>query len=117
MFVLALSADGDSGSSHGGLAWGPDQRDELSRLAKRFKDAGDEGGVHLCALIEGDVKRYQEEGKSCPVEILMYLSIALMRSIDAMHEMAHIVYPGMAELIREAVGQAEADMLKNELGI
>lgn len=97
MLVLQGPGQGNGGR----VEWGPDEQDQLSAMAAKFKKANDKIGLYLCALAEEEINRAQEKG-GCMCAGIFYVSLALACEAGAAHSIAHILLPQVQDMFRAA---------------
>ena len=98
--------------------WGAGEQEELARFAKRFKELDDRAGIHLCAAIDAEIKRWDAGTIHCAATIVFWLGVVMLRMADgADHELAHLLAPQIQELLAAAQHDAKLEILKREVGI
>lgn len=97
------------------FSWGPDERDALDRMARRFKAANDQVGLYLCAIVELLAAEClaQPAEIACHVEVSLVLALAQCRELGVLHEAAHEAGPPLAEFLIDLRNELIADREAN----
>jgi hypothetical protein len=115
ILILDAGADGAGGT---GTDWNDAKQEELGRWAAEFKAQGDMAGVHLCAVVDEEIKKLKAAGGGCPVTHVFYLALIISRRANgADHQLAHLLLPQIQELMAKAFHEAEIEQRKREAGI
>jgi hypothetical protein len=85
-------------------------------MAAKFKEMGDTIGIHLCAIVEEEMRAVDRGERKCRCLGGFYLALAYNRMCDgADHELAHLLLPQIQDLMREAGHKAQMERLKAEV--
>lgn len=123
-FGIVIAAPYEDETTESEVTWGPDQQEELGRMAAKFKENGDTVGVHLCAAVEGEMEKHRKGDRTCPCVGRFFLAWAFVRMMadktgddgySAEDLLAHMLLPQIQGLLVEGKRRAMLAKLKAEV--